>query len=446
MRDRRPSLRQYAAPVLGGVFLLLLLGIWAWQEHWRVRAQAILQIRESGEAVSRALVGSMRPWMRHGRFRRDRLTETLESVVETTGIRFVVIRDGHGTVAVAGEAPPHIETFGPGGGRPEGDTFILWRTVKFQVPLPSRQEGRGTPWTPPPDAIQFHFAKASQLLIVGMNAAGYRARIRAADARTAVVLIVGGICVFAIVAGWTLSIRSRILAEELKVVRARAAHLEELSLAATGLAHETRNPLGIILGLAQHINRNPEKTEDNRIKAEHIVDAADRAAARLGDFMTYAKPREVRLTHVDGCVLLENVLDILRPDFDAAKVRLELVCDPLRIEVDEDMFRQVLVNLLLNSLNASGPETTVTVRLESRDESAVLEVEDHGHGILPELLPNILKPYVTGDTNGHGLGLAIVQRFVNEQGWRMRVESEPERGTRVVISGIAVAGTMEPKA
>ena len=151
------------------------------------------------------------------------------------------------------------------------------------------------------------------------------------------------------------------------------------------------------------------------------------------------------MSPTDGRALLANVLEILRPDFDETQVGLELRCEPVIILADTEMLRQIVVNLLLNALAASAPGSTVAVRLHRVGESVTLEVEDQGSGIPPELLPNVFKPYVTGDAEGHGLGLAIVQRFVNEQGWAIDLQSVPGRGTKVTITGIGVAEPSESR-
>jgi signal transduction histidine kinase len=103
------------------------------------------------------------------------------------------------------------------------------------------------------------------------------------------------------------------------------------------------------------------------------------------------------------------------------------------------MLSQILVNLLLNSLHASPAGTTVSVRAETHGKFADLSVEDQGSGIEPSLLPDIFKPYISGRSDGHGLGLAVVNRLVEQHGWTIRVESQVGRGTRITISGIRIA-------
>jgi signal transduction histidine kinase len=242
---------------------------------------------------------------------------------------------------------------------------------------------------------------------------------------------------------WIMTIRKKLLAEQLEVERARHRHLEELGMAAAGLAHETKNPLGIILGLAQQIARNPREPEESRAMVEHIVDEVDKATARVGDFMTFARQRKANATPLDARGAAAKVGEILQSDFDRAGVTLTLDCPSLSILADEEMFQQVLVNLLLNSLRASSAGTAVTVRLAREGALATLTIADQGAGIPPELLPNICKPYVAGHPGGHGLGLAIVKRLVEEHGWRLSVASQVGRGTDVTVSGIRVSASEE---
>jgi signal transduction histidine kinase len=140
-----------------------------------------------------------------------------------------------------------------------------------------------------------------------------------------------------------------------------------------------------------------------------------------------------------------KIAQILGPDFDSIGVKLEIECDPLSIRADEEMLRLVIVNLLLNSLHASSAGGKVTVRMHKKGKRAVLMVEDQGSGITPELLPNIFQPYISGNPGGHGLGLAIVKRFVEEHGWTIDVDSQPNRGTVITISGIAWSESKECK-
>ena len=114
--------------------------------------------------------------------------------------------------------------------------------------------------------------------------------------------------------------------------------------------------------------------------------------------MTFARQRKVNVTSLGTQEVCAKIAEILRPDFDAVGVKLEMNCPPLKILADEEMLRQVLVNLLLNSMHASSAGNKVTVRMDRKGKRAVLTVQDQGSGISPELLPNIFQPYVSGNS------------------------------------------------
>jgi signal transduction histidine kinase len=241
---------------------------------------------------------------------------------------------------------------------------------------------------------------------------------------------------FAVTAAWALGIRGRQTLAALDVERARRAHLEELGLAAAGLAHEAKNPLGIILGLAQRIAKSPSDARRTAEAAEQIVDAADRASARLGEFIHYARIRDPALEALRGPAVVGRVASVLRGDFEAAGVELHAHADELTIRADEDLLVQALVNLLLNALHATSEGGRVSVTLEARGRRARLVVEDTGRGIPEALLADVLKPYVTGREGGHGLGLAVVKRVADQHGWTVSVWSREGEGARFELDGI----------
>ncbi|MBN1845439.1 MAG: hypothetical protein JW810_07120, partial [Sedimentisphaerales bacterium] len=292
-------------------------------------------------------------------------------------------------------------------------------------------------------AAEIVLGAGEQILIVGMqpppNPEGAKRPLQGLLLTVFVALLF----VLASLAAWIMAIRGRLLTEQLKAERTRRAHLEELGLAAAGLAHETKNPLGIISGLAQQILADPAEPQNRRTMVEHILDEVDKATARLGNFMAFARQRRATIRPVNARELGLKMAAILRPDFDAAGVKLTVDCPTISILADAEMLRQILMNLLLNSLHASPAGTTVTVRLEKRADQAVLTVADQGGGIPPELLANIFKPYVAGSANGHGLGLAIVKRFIEEHDWTIQADSLPGRGTTVTIAQITLSAHPE---
>ena len=217
---------------------------------------------------------------------------------------------------------------------------------------------------------------------------------------------------------------------QLRLVRASElnSHLKEMNLAAAGLAHETRNPLNIIRGMAQMLSKQPEAPAEIREKARAIVDETDKVTAQLNEFINYSRPREVRRAKLALTAAVNEVVRTLTHDIEEKKLRVETGGEPLAIEADEQLLRQVLFNLLLNAIQAvaeAGEIRVITGRQGATE--AFLEIRDNGPGVPPERRQEIFKPYFTTNQKGTGLGLAVVQQIVLAHGWEIAcLPNEPK--------------------
>jgi signal transduction histidine kinase len=230
---------------------------------------------------------------------------------------------------------------------------------------------------------------------------------------------------------------------ELRLVRAAELNnrLKEMNLAAAGLAHETKNPLNIIRGLAQMISKRTDAPAEVCEKSRSIVDEADRVAAQLNEFINFSRPREVRRSSVALSLVVGEVVRALGPDLSDKAIRLEVQPDLPVIEADEQQLRQALFNLLLNASQAveANGEIRVTAAKFGPGE-AVLEIRDNGPGVPPEHRADIFKPYFTTNEKGTGLGLAVVQQIVLAHGWEIECLANEPRGALFRISHVRLAG------
>ena len=230
---------------------------------------------------------------------------------------------------------------------------------------------------------------------------------------------------------------------QIRLVRASElnSHLKELNLAAAGLAHETRNPLNIIRGQAQMISRLPDASPDVREKSKSIVDQADKVTAQLTEFINYSRPREVRRTKVALTAACQEVVRTLGYDLEEKKLRIEVTGEPLAIEADEQLLRQVLFNLLLNAIQAVGENGKIQVAvLRAGVGEATLDIRDDGPGVPPENRREIFKPYFTTHQKGTGLGLAVVQQIILAHGWEIACLENLPRGAVFRITHLKTAG------
>jgi two-component system, NtrC family, sensor histidine kinase HydH len=226
---------------------------------------------------------------------------------------------------------------------------------------------------------------------------------------------------------------------QLRLVRASelTSHLREMNLAAAGLAHETRNPLNIIRGLAQMISKQSSAPKEIRAKSRAIVDETDKITVQLNEFINYSRPRELRRTALALSAAINEVVGALGHDLEEKKVRFSLTGEPITIEADEQLLRQALFNLLFNAIQAvpvGGEAQIVTSR------PGTLEIRDNGPGVPPERRQEIFKPYFTTRQDGTGLGLAIVQQIVLAHGWEIECLSNEPKGAIFRITHLKLAG------
>ncbi|MEW6265246.1 MAG: ATP-binding protein [Thermodesulfobacteriota bacterium] len=368
-----------------------------------------------------------------------RVLPVMERLIRSSPLRFVLLEREGKRVLQTPNTPEGLKLSSMEGERFEGGGFLLWRKVGAAKVDPAVAAGRPDGRTN--ERPKAKTAGSESVLTIGGEFIRDQREYAAALGRMYFTQVLAFFSVAAGFVVWLLTIRSHRLSEQLRTERLRLTCMEDLGLSAAGLAHETKNPLGIISGLAQQVSRDPALSAAGRAKIEQILDEVDKATARLGHFLAYARQRTVQAKALEASKVIGGVAAVLQTEFDAAGVELVLNCPSLRILADEEMLRQILVNLLLNSLNASSEGSRVTVRIGRRGGRAELIVTDNGRGIPPELLPMILRPYVTAKPDGHGLGLAIVKRYVDEHGWTIKIESEAGRGATVAISGIVTVNT-----
>lgn len=244
-------------------------------------------------------------------------------------------------------------------------------------------------------------------------------------------------------AGFGLAWRTVARTSELQIRLVRASelnsHLKEMNLAAAGLAHETRNPLNIIRGMAQMLSKQPDASPEIRDKSRAIVDETDKVTVQLNEFINYSRPREIRRGVLQLHSAIKEVVRALNYDIDEKKVKLEIKGEVLSVEADEQLFRQALFNLLLNAVQALPVGGEITIVTGKRNASeAFLEVRDNGPGVLPENRKEVFKPYFTTHQKGTGLGLAVVQQIVLAHGWEIECLANEPQGAVFRITHLKV--------
>jgi two-component system, NtrC family, sensor histidine kinase HydH len=237
--------------------------------------------------------------------------------------------------------------------------------------------------------------------------------------------------------------------------------LAALGSMAAGLAHEVKNPLGAIKGAAQLLEEDREWTHDDGARefVGIILEEVNRLDRVVGSFLDYARPHAGNPIPLDLNAAVRRTVQILSSQItdDGIDVQLDLSERPPRAQIDPEKFRQVMMNLMQNAIQAMDGRGKVTVStsvrrsargrvppqeastpslrrsLSEEVELVEVSVRDTGPGISPKVLRNLFVPFFTTKTQGTGLGLAISQSIVQNAGGTIEVHSQPGAGTTFTI-------------
>ena len=202
--------------------------------------------------------------------------------------------------------------------------------------------------------------------------------------------------------------------------------------AAAHLSHEIKNPLMLMAGFAGQVKRNiPEKSRDGE-KLDIIVQEAQRLEKMLIEVRDFTRPHQLKKEQCQINDLISETLNIFENEIKAAQIqyRLNLSRDLPMINLDRDRIKQVLLNLIKNSLEAMPEGGSLIIGSQRTNQRIRIWVEDNGPGILRKKMKNIFSPYFTTKKKGTGLGLAVSYRIIQDHGGDIFVDSEHGKGTR----------------
>lgn len=220
----------------------------------------------------------------------------------------------------------------------------------------------------------------------------------------------------------------------------RSERLTALGQLSTGLAHEIRNPLGIIRVTTQLLSE--EKQGDQTI-AEYcrvLQEETSRLNRMLTDFLDFARPKEPIRQDVDLGELVQEGIQLVKPLFEEEGIFIQTNLTNImnvQVEVDKDQIKQMILNLLLNALDAqkeSGTtENTILIEGIKRKEGWGFVILDNGPGIPDQMLGDIFNPFFTTKEKGTGLGLSIVYRIIEQHQGRINLTNRPSGGVRAEV-------------
>ncbi len=242
-------------------------------------------------------------------------------------------------------------------------------------------------------------------------------------------------------------------------IMVRSAKLNALGQMASGVAHEIKNPLGIILQAVDYLESRMSSKEIDSIGAISMVkNAIDRADKIVSGLLDYSKSSQMDLKKEDINSILESSIHLVQAgskDIDL-RIEKELDKDIPAVLADKNRMEQVFINLLLNAAQSMEREGRIMVRNYVRrmgddcnrispggeehfyrgEPAIIVEIEDTGEGISPENMKKIFEPFFTtkSSSGGTGLGLGICMSIVDMHKGLLSVESEVGKGTKVIIT------------
>jgi signal transduction histidine kinase len=221
----------------------------------------------------------------------------------------------------------------------------------------------------------------------------------------------------------------------------RADRLASLGTLTAGLAHEIRNPLVAIKTFTQLL---PERLEDEEFRTHFLNIASsevDRISSLITELLDFARPSDPKLEFEDINHILEGMLLLVSTETKKKQINItkNYSTNLPPIKIDREQIKQVFLNILLNSIEATPEKGEITVKTRSFEkpggESYIqIEVTDTGRGIPAEHLEDIFTPFFTTKDKGSGLGLSISHQIIQDHRGYMDVESESNKGTSFFIN------------
>ncbi|CCO23085.1 sensor histidine kinase [Maridesulfovibrio hydrothermalis] len=203
----------------------------------------------------------------------------------------------------------------------------------------------------------------------------------------------------------------------------------------SGVAHEIRNPLGIIQSSSELLLKRMNDNDPVNTKIlGAIYEECKRLSRTVSDFLDYARPRKISLVAIDPADLLDKIYMFLESSCKGDNI--ELVRNYTRghkVCGDEDLLYRAFYNLIGNAMQAVKSEGKIFISLDAVENGLNVIISDTGKGFSPEIIDKVKDPFFTTKDSGTGLGLAIVSNIVESHNGKFTIGNNPEGGARITI-------------
>lgn len=218
--------------------------------------------------------------------------------------------------------------------------------------------------------------------------------------------------------------------QHLEAQMRRRDRLHALGEVAMGLAHEIRNPLGIIKTATQLLHRRASLPETDMRHLEYVISEVTRINDLITEFLDFAKPSAPLRSTQLARPLLEDLLGFCAPELTTHKVEAEIIEHDANsmIYADSRQLTQACLNLVLNAIDAMPGGGTLTIDISSDQHTTIISIADSGQGVESDMLERIFNPFVTTKASGTGLGLAKVYSIMENHDGRVECISQAGAG------------------
>jgi len=206
--------------------------------------------------------------------------------------------------------------------------------------------------------------------------------------------------------------------------RVKNERLTAIGEISASMAHNMKNPLGTIRSSADIVKRNAKgKSEELDQVLARMDRAIDRMSRQIEDVLNFVRVTPLNVTTISIKEILDGAIETTdipkNISIEVPQTNVQLKCDAKKIEI-------VFINLILNAIQSIGNEQgKITIKIQEKDDYAIIDVEDSGAGISEEILPKIFEPLVTTKAKGTGLGLSTCKNIIEQHGGFISVKNNP---------------------
>ncbi len=212
----------------------------------------------------------------------------------------------------------------------------------------------------------------------------------------------------------------------------REQYLAGIGQAATTIVHDLKNPLITILGFGRRIQEGKGNIDS---AVQIIMDSAWSMERIVNDVLDYARPIQLELNVEDARDIIRQVYDFCTTKAVEKVVSLSLAlpAEPIPVAMDGIQMKRALINLVNNAIEASDTGQNVLLDAAHGKKTPIIRIRDHGCGMDKEALEKLFTPFYTTKKGGNGLGMSISKKIIEAHSGMIRIESQKETGTEVII-------------